>query len=82
MSVLIEGGATVAAAVLAARVVDRLLIFYAPKLIGGDGRPMLGPLGVRRLERAPQLGSLRIRRFASDILVATQVLATNDRTTD
>ena len=53
-SVLIEGGATVAAAALAARVVDRLLIFYAPKLIGGDGRPMLGPLGVRRLPQAPR----------------------------
>ncbi|MFQ5666285.1 MAG: bifunctional diaminohydroxyphosphoribosylaminopyrimidine deaminase/5-amino-6-(5-phosphoribosylamino)uracil reductase RibD, partial [Candidatus Binatia bacterium] len=56
MSVLIEGGATVAAAAIAARVVDRLVIFYAPKLIGGDGRPMLAPLGVRRLAQAPRLG--------------------------
>ena len=76
-SVLIEGGATVAAAALAAHVVDRLLIFYAPKLIGGDGRPMLGPLGVRRLLQAPRLGPLRVRRLAGDVLVATEVL--NDR---
>jgi len=74
MSVLIEGGATVAAAALAARVVDRLLIFYAPKLIGGDGHPMLGPLGVRRLLQALRLGPLRARRLATDVLLATEVL--------
>ncbi|MGH3053702.1 MAG: bifunctional diaminohydroxyphosphoribosylaminopyrimidine deaminase/5-amino-6-(5-phosphoribosylamino)uracil reductase RibD, partial [Gaiellaceae bacterium] len=73
-SVLIEGGATVAAAAISARVVDRLLMFYAPKLIGGDGRPMLGPLGIRRLLQAPQLGPLRLRRLAGDVLVATEVL--------
>lgn len=87
MSVLIEGGATVAAAALKARLVDRLLIFYAPKLIGGDGRPMLGALGVRRLQAAPRLGRLRLRRFAQDVLVATEVLTTevprtHDRSSD
>jgi diaminohydroxyphosphoribosylaminopyrimidine deaminase/5-amino-6-(5-phosphoribosylamino)uracil reductase len=76
-SVLIEGGTTAAAAALAARVVDRLLIFYAPKLIGGDGRPMLGPLGVRRLLQTPRLGPLRVRQLAGDVLLATEVL--NDR---
>jgi diaminohydroxyphosphoribosylaminopyrimidine deaminase/5-amino-6-(5-phosphoribosylamino)uracil reductase len=74
MSVLIEGGATVAALALRARSVDRLLIFYAPKLIGGDGRPMLGPLGVRHLRHAPRLGTLRVKRFATDVLVATEGL--------
>jgi diaminohydroxyphosphoribosylaminopyrimidine deaminase/5-amino-6-(5-phosphoribosylamino)uracil reductase len=73
-SVLVEGGATVAAAAVAARVVDRLLVFYAPKLIGGDGRPMLGPIGVRRLAQAPRVGALRVKRLAADVLVATEVL--------
>jgi diaminohydroxyphosphoribosylaminopyrimidine deaminase / 5-amino-6-(5-phosphoribosylamino)uracil reductase len=82
MSVLIEGGATVAAAAITARMVNRLLIFYAPKLIGCDGRPMLGGLGVRRLQQAPRLGRLRVKRFARDLLVATEVLTTNDRSSD
>lgn len=73
MSVLIEGGATVAAAALAAGVVDRMLIFFAPKLIGGDGRPMLEALGVRRMQDALPLGRLQVKRFARDVLVATQV---------
>jgi len=74
-SVLIEGGATVAAAAVAERMVDRLLIFYAPMLIGGDGRPMLGPLGVRHLQQAPQFGCLQVKRFATDVLVATERLS-------
>jgi len=73
MSVLIEGGATVAAAALAAGVVDHLLIFYAPKLIGGDGHPLLAGLGVRRMRDAVALGPLQVKRFARDLLVATQV---------
>jgi diaminohydroxyphosphoribosylaminopyrimidine deaminase/5-amino-6-(5-phosphoribosylamino)uracil reductase len=73
MSVLIEGGATVAAAALAAGAVDRLLVFVAPKLIGGDGWPMLAGLGVRGMRDALALGPLRVRRFAQDLLVATQV---------
>jgi diaminohydroxyphosphoribosylaminopyrimidine deaminase/5-amino-6-(5-phosphoribosylamino)uracil reductase len=79
MSVLVEGGADVAAAALAAHAVDRLLCFYAPRLIGGDGHPMLGPLGVRRLRAAPRLGRVQIRRFASDVLLATDVLGGGDR---
>lgn len=73
LSVLVEGGATVAAAALRAAVVDRLLVFLAPQLIGGDGRPMLGSLGVRRLQQALPLGSLHVKRFARDVLIATQV---------
>jgi diaminohydroxyphosphoribosylaminopyrimidine deaminase / 5-amino-6-(5-phosphoribosylamino)uracil reductase len=73
MSVLIEGGATVAAAALTAGVVDRLLVFFAPKVIGGDGRPMLAELGVRRMRDALALGPLQVKRFAQDILVATQI---------
>ena len=72
MSVLIEGGARVAAAAVAEHMVDRLLFFYAPKLIGGDGRPMLGPLGVSRLRQAAQFGRVQVKRFAADVLVATE----------
>ena len=41
---LIEGGAQLAAALLRARLVDRLAWFHAPLLIGGDGTPAVaGP---------------------------------------
>jgi diaminohydroxyphosphoribosylaminopyrimidine deaminase/5-amino-6-(5-phosphoribosylamino)uracil reductase len=68
-SVLIEGGAGLAAAALRARVVDRLVFFLAPKLIGGDGVPMVASLGVRSMVRAPQLHIVEVSRIGADLLV-------------
>lgn len=56
--VLVEGGGTLAAALLRARLVDRLVWFQAPLVIGGDGIPAVAALGADtlaecvRLERA------------------------------
>lgn len=72
-SVLVEGGSQVATALLRARLVDRLNLFLAPKLLGGDGRPVLGPLGVRRIDEALALGRLELRRFSGDLFLATTV---------
>ena len=47
--VLVEGGSALAAALLRARLVDRLVWFQAPLLIGGDGLPAIGPLGADAL---------------------------------
>lgn len=58
-SLLIEGGSTVAAEALGARAVDRVVLFLAPALLGGDGVPAIGPLGLRRMRAA-----LRIARPA------------------
>ncbi len=69
VSVLIEGGGELAAAALRARVVDRLLVVSAPLLLGGDGRPMLGPLGVGRLARAPRMADATWTRLGPDLLV-------------
>ena len=48
---LIEGGAHTAASFLAADLVDRLLLYRAPILIGG-GKHALGDIGLRRLADA------------------------------
>lgn len=48
---LVEGGAGAAAAFLAADLVDRLLLYRAPILIGG-GRPALGDIGLGALAEA------------------------------
>lgn len=48
---LVEGGAQAAAAFLAADLVDRLLLYRAPILIGG-GRPAIGDIGLIDLARA------------------------------
>jgi len=48
---LVEGGAQTASAFLAADLVDRLIVYRAPILIG-DGKPALGPIGLASLAEA------------------------------
>jgi diaminohydroxyphosphoribosylaminopyrimidine deaminase / 5-amino-6-(5-phosphoribosylamino)uracil reductase len=68
-SLLVEGGAELAAALLAAGLVDALALFLAPRLIGGDGRPLLGQLGVTALADAPRLLEMSARDVGPDVLV-------------
>ena len=50
---LVEGGGRVAAALLRAGLVDRLVWMRAPKIIGNDGIPAIAALGLDRLAGAP-----------------------------
>lgn len=67
-SVLVEGGAQVATAALAAGVVDRVAWFVAPKLLGADAVAAIGPLGLRRVAGAPLLRVERVERLGDDVL--------------
>ena len=49
---LIEGGAGAAAAFLSADLVDRMLLYRAPILIGGAGRAAIGDIGLATLPEA------------------------------
>jgi diaminohydroxyphosphoribosylaminopyrimidine deaminase/5-amino-6-(5-phosphoribosylamino)uracil reductase len=68
-SLLVEGGAELAAGLLRARLVDSVALFVAPILLGGDGRSLLGALGVEALADAPTLRDLRSRPVGPDLLV-------------
>ncbi|MBA3054892.1 MAG: bifunctional diaminohydroxyphosphoribosylaminopyrimidine deaminase/5-amino-6-(5-phosphoribosylamino)uracil reductase RibD [Sphingomonadales bacterium] len=64
----VEGGANAAAAFLAADLVDRLLLYRAPILIGA-GRPALGDIGLTTLAAAHDRWRLADRRtLGSDTL--------------
>jgi diaminohydroxyphosphoribosylaminopyrimidine deaminase/5-amino-6-(5-phosphoribosylamino)uracil reductase len=52
--ILCEGGGTLAASLIAARLVDDLALYSAGCLIGGDGRAALGPLHLTDLTDAPR----------------------------
>ncbi len=52
--VLIEGGGTVTASFLKADLVDRLSVYRAGLLLGGDSRSAIGNLGLGRLDFAPR----------------------------
>lgn len=67
-SVLVEGGGALAASLLREGLVDELCAFQAPLLIGGDGIPMIGELGVGSLSKAIRLGDVRVSRVGDDRL--------------
>jgi diaminohydroxyphosphoribosylaminopyrimidine deaminase / 5-amino-6-(5-phosphoribosylamino)uracil reductase len=69
-SILIEGGATTAAGALKEKMVDKVLLFYAPKLVGGDGRYMIGSLGVESIKQSVMLQNLKIQKSGTDLLVS------------
>ncbi|MEE8474499.1 MAG: bifunctional diaminohydroxyphosphoribosylaminopyrimidine deaminase/5-amino-6-(5-phosphoribosylamino)uracil reductase RibD [Myxococcota bacterium] len=65
--ILVEGGGGLGAALLRKRLVDEIHWFVSARLIGGDGRAALGPLGLKRLANGPELTDVRIRRLADDV---------------
>lgn len=67
VSLLIEGGAAVAASALKQKVVDKLDLFYAPKIVGGDGAAMIAGLGVAKMAGALALKQVTVRRSGADI---------------
>jgi diaminohydroxyphosphoribosylaminopyrimidine deaminase/5-amino-6-(5-phosphoribosylamino)uracil reductase len=78
-SVLIEGGARVAAAAIAASVVDRLVWFVAPAVLGGDAVPAVGDLGIKGARHALRLDDVVVERCGPDLVVTASPHATGGR---
>ncbi|MBI4495886.1 MAG: bifunctional diaminohydroxyphosphoribosylaminopyrimidine deaminase/5-amino-6-(5-phosphoribosylamino)uracil reductase RibD [Deltaproteobacteria bacterium] len=70
VSLLLEGGAALNASALREGIVDRLLCFYAPKLIGGETAPgLVGGEGIRRMAEAKAATIRQVKRLGPDLLV-------------
>jgi diaminohydroxyphosphoribosylaminopyrimidine deaminase/5-amino-6-(5-phosphoribosylamino)uracil reductase len=65
---LVEGGGHVAAAFLRAGLVDRLVWFHAPKVIGGDGVPAIAGFGLEDLAGAPGFALKHSHRIGEDLV--------------
>lgn len=69
-SVLIEGGSSLNSHALEDGVVDKVMFFIAPKIIGGkESYSAVGGRTYRRLEEAYKLKDVRIKKVGEDILV-------------
>jgi len=68
-SLLVEGGGTVAAEALRARAVDRLVLFVAPTLLGGDAVAAVGALGLKRVRDAVRVGGLAVAHVGPDLVL-------------
>ena len=69
-SVLIEGGGEINAAALHAGIVDKVMFFVAPKLIGGKNAPgLIGGVGIARLAEALELRDVKTSQIGADFLI-------------
>jgi diaminohydroxyphosphoribosylaminopyrimidine deaminase/5-amino-6-(5-phosphoribosylamino)uracil reductase len=69
-SLLIEGGSRVNGSALRAGIVDKVHIFYAPKIYGGDdGIPVFAGPGLELMEQSVQLRDISVRRFEDDVMI-------------
>ena len=69
-SLIIEGGALVNWAALAAGIVDKIFFYYAPKILAGTGSiPFALGAGYRRISEAASVHSLTLHRFGEDFAV-------------
>jgi diaminohydroxyphosphoribosylaminopyrimidine deaminase/5-amino-6-(5-phosphoribosylamino)uracil reductase len=65
--VLCEGGGILAAALLRDGLVDELVTFTAGRVIGGDGRAAVGPLGLVSLADAPRFRLVDVASLGVDV---------------
>jgi diaminohydroxyphosphoribosylaminopyrimidine deaminase/5-amino-6-(5-phosphoribosylamino)uracil reductase len=73
-SVLLEGGPTLAWSAVRAGVVDRLVLYLAPRLLGGAGAPgVLGGDGVASVSEALPVSVVEASRVGEDLRVVADV---------
>jgi len=66
--VLCEGGGALAASMLRAGLVDRLVVFGAGLALGAEGRPGIGALGLAALADAPRFVLIGTQALGGDVM--------------
>jgi len=68
-SILIEGGSEVAASFLKKDLVDKVVFFYAPKIIGAEGIGMIGKLGISKVSEAFSIRKTKVKTIGEEFVV-------------
>jgi diaminohydroxyphosphoribosylaminopyrimidine deaminase/5-amino-6-(5-phosphoribosylamino)uracil reductase len=69
-SILIEGGSTLNAAALRSKLVNHVVLYMAPTLMGGqDARAVIGDRSPRHLAQSMKLRNVTVRRLGDDVVV-------------
>jgi diaminohydroxyphosphoribosylaminopyrimidine deaminase/5-amino-6-(5-phosphoribosylamino)uracil reductase len=69
-SLLIEGGGRVIHSALTAGIIDKVFMFYAPKILGGnDGLSLCSGPGPKKMSQAILLKDMGVKRFENDIMI-------------
>ena len=69
-SLLIEGGSRVVASALSAGIVEKIIFFFAPKILGGDdGVPICKGPGADVMDSCIPVRDVQVKRFDNDIMI-------------
>jgi len=68
-SILLEGGERLCGEMLRHRLIDRFMFFYAPKILGGEGKGLFAGAGASFMKDAYPLTIAKVSRVGADILV-------------
>jgi diaminohydroxyphosphoribosylaminopyrimidine deaminase / 5-amino-6-(5-phosphoribosylamino)uracil reductase len=69
-SIMIEGGSTLAFSALQDGIVDKVISFIAPKILGGSSAPTaIGGMGIEKMEDAINLTNMRTRKVGHDLMI-------------
>lgn len=72
--VWVEAGATLAASLIQLELVDELIVYLAPKLMGSDGRGLVHILGLNTMAEAIELDIKDVRMVGPDIRITAKIL--------
>lgn len=72
-SVLLEGGGTVIASFLKERLIDEAHIHIAPVIMGSDGIPFAGEMGIEKMHDAIKLKNHTVKQCGPDILISGEI---------
>ncbi|MFZ5351860.1 MAG: bifunctional diaminohydroxyphosphoribosylaminopyrimidine deaminase/5-amino-6-(5-phosphoribosylamino)uracil reductase RibD [Bacillota bacterium] len=73
-SVLLEGGGELNYSALKAGIVDKLLVFIAPKIVGGsEAKTPVGGEGISHIKDALKVNNTSVYRFEEDIMIEAYI---------
>lgn len=71
--VLVEAGATLSAAFIQAGLVDEVLVYLAPKLLGADAKPLFTLTGLTNMGDVPEFTTKSVTQLGQDIRITLSV---------
>jgi diaminohydroxyphosphoribosylaminopyrimidine deaminase/5-amino-6-(5-phosphoribosylamino)uracil reductase len=68
-NILLEGGSLINASMIKEKLVDKVMLFTSPKLLGDDAKGVIGPLGITDLNKVVNIKDISLKKLGKDILV-------------
>lgn len=72
--VMLETGATLSGAMLQAGLIDEIIIYMAPSLMGSEARPLFRLPGIESMEDKIDLDIIDVRSFGKDIRIVAKLV--------